>query len=71
MFLQPLTALLEGRAPQAPRALEPKVSSGLLQASPPNPRGGHQWYHMFLLPRPVCNYVLKIVLQFYVYFYIF
>jgi hypothetical protein len=32
-ILQPLTALLEGQAPQAPRVLEPEVSSGLLQVS--------------------------------------
>jgi hypothetical protein len=33
--MQPLTALLEGRALQAPCALKPEVSSGLLQASLP------------------------------------
>jgi hypothetical protein len=70
-FLQPLTTLLEGRALQALRALKPEASSGLLQASPPYPRGGLRWYHVFLLPHPVCNYVHKIVLQFYVYFYVF
>jgi hypothetical protein len=68
MFLQPSTALLEGRAPQAPRALKPEVSSGLLQASPPYPRGGLRWYRMLLMSRPVHNYVHRIVLQFYAYF---
>jgi hypothetical protein len=48
-----LTALLEGRAPQAPRALKPETSSGLLQASSPYPRGGPWWYRVFLMPYPV------------------
>jgi hypothetical protein len=69
-FLEPLTSLLEGRAPQLPRALKPEVSSGLLQASPPYTRGGLRWYRVFLMPRPIRNYVHRIVLQFYVYFYI-
>jgi hypothetical protein len=68
-FLQPLTALLEGRAPQASCALKPEASSGLLQASPPYPRGGLRWYRVFLMLCPICNYVHKIVLQFYVYFF--
>jgi hypothetical protein len=67
-FLQQLIAMLEGRAPQASRALKPEVSSGLLQASPPYPRGGLWRYRVFLMSRPVCNYVHRIVLQFYVYF---
>jgi hypothetical protein len=67
-FLQLLTALLEGWAPQAPRALKPEASSGLLQTSPPYPRGGLQWYRMLHMPHPVRNYVHRIVLQFYVCF---
>jgi hypothetical protein len=70
-FLQQLIALIEGRAPQASRALKPEVSSGLLQFSPPYPRGGLWRYRVFLMSRPVCNYVHRIVLQFYVYFYVF
>jgi hypothetical protein len=66
-LLQPLTTLLEGWAPQASRALKPKASSGLLQASPSYPRGGLRWYRMFLMPRPIRNYVHRIVLQFYIY----
>jgi hypothetical protein len=67
-FLQPLTALLERRALQAPRALKPEASSGLLQASLPYLRGGLRWYRVFLVPPPVRNYVHRIVLQFYVCF---
>jgi hypothetical protein len=66
--MQPLTALLEGRAPQALRAFKPKVSSGLLQASPPYPRGSLRWYRVFLMPCPIRNYVHRIMLQFYVCF---
>jgi hypothetical protein len=67
-FLQPLTALFERRAPQAPRVLKPKASSGLLQASSLYPKGRLRRCHVFIMPRPVCIYVYKIVLQFYVYF---
>jgi hypothetical protein len=67
-FLQSLTALLEGRAPQAPCVLEPIASSGLLRFSLPYPKGGHRRRHVFIMPCPVCIYVHKIVLQFYIYF---
>jgi hypothetical protein len=63
--------LAQGRAPQALRALEPKVSFGVLQVSLPYPRGGLRRCHMFILPHPIYNYVHKIILQFYVSFYIF
>jgi hypothetical protein len=68
MFLQPLTALLEGRALQAPRVLELESSSGLLQVSLPYPKGGLRRRHAFIMPHAVCIYVHKIVLQFYVCF---
>jgi hypothetical protein len=71
MFLQPFTALPEGWAPQALRALEPKASSGLLQVSLPYPRGGLWRCHVLILPRPICNYVHRIILQFYISFCIF
>jgi hypothetical protein len=67
-FLQPLTALFEGWAPQARRVLEPEVSSSLLQISLSYPKGGLWRRHVFIMPYPVCMYVHKIVLQFYVYF---
>jgi hypothetical protein len=71
MFLQPFTTLPEGRAPLAPHALEPEASSSLLQVSPPYPRSGLWRCHVFILSHPICNYVHKIVLQFYVYFVYF
>jgi hypothetical protein len=67
-ILQPLTTLLEGRAPQAPRVLEPEASSDLLQVSLPYLKGGFRRCHVFIMPYPVCIYVHKIVLQFYVCF---
>jgi hypothetical protein len=67
-FFQPFTALPEG---QAPRVFEPEASSGLLQVSPPYPRGRLHRSRMFIMSRLVCDYVHRIVLQFYVYFSIF
>jgi hypothetical protein len=67
-FLQPLTTLLEGWAPQAPRVLKPEASFGLIQVSLSYPKGGLRRHHVFIMPRLVCIYVHKIVLQFYVYF---
>jgi hypothetical protein len=63
-FLQPLTAMLEGRAPQTPRVLKPESSSGLLQVSLPYPKGGLRNCHVFIMPHSVCIYLHKIVLQF-------
>jgi hypothetical protein len=69
--MQPFTALPKGWAPQALRALEPKASSDLLQVSLPYPRDELKRCHVFILPRPICNYVHRIMLQFYVSFCIF
>jgi hypothetical protein len=55
----------------APRVLEPKASSGLLQVSLPYLKGGLWRHHVFIMPHPVCIYVHKIVLQFYFCFYAF
>jgi hypothetical protein len=66
---QPFTVPHEGRTLEAPRILKPKVSSGLLQVSPSYPRGGLWRRHEFIMPHPVCNYVYRIVLQFYVCFF--
>jgi hypothetical protein len=67
-FLQSLTALLKGRAPRPPRVLELEASSDLLQVSLPYPKGRLRRRHVFIMPRPVCIYVYKSVLQFYVCF---
>jgi hypothetical protein len=55
----------QGRALEEPRDLEPEASYGLLQVSLPHPRGGLQRCHMFIMTRLVCNYVHRIVLQFF------
>jgi hypothetical protein len=65
------TAPSERRAPEASRVLEPMASSGLLQVSTPQSRGGFRMHHVLIMPRPVCNYVHRIVLQFYIAFYVF
>jgi hypothetical protein len=65
---QPFTAPPEGRAQEAPCVLEPKMSSGLHHVSPPQPSGGLWRRHDFIMPRPICNYFYRIVLQFYVSF---
>jgi hypothetical protein len=70
-FLQPLTTLLKGQAPHAPRVLEPEASSDLLHVSLPYPNGGLRRRHVFIIPCLVCIYIHKIVLQFYVCFYTF
>jgi hypothetical protein len=53
-----------GQDPEAPCVLELEASSGLLQASPPHSRGKLWKRNVFIMSRPVCNYVHKIVLQF-------
>jgi hypothetical protein len=40
----------------APRVLETKAGSDLLQASPSHSRGELRRHHMFIMPHPVCNY---------------
>jgi hypothetical protein len=65
---QPFTTQPEEWALEAPLALEPKVSSGLFQVSPPHLSGKLRRCHLFIMPHPVCNYVHRIVLRFYVYF---
>jgi hypothetical protein len=67
---QSFTTPFEGRALEATRVLESEVSSSLFQVSPPHPRDGLRRRHVFIIPRPLCNYVHRIVLQFYVCFYI-
>jgi hypothetical protein len=57
-----------GWAPEAPCVLEPKESSGLLRVSPPHQRGGLRRHHVFIMSHPICNYIHRIVHQFYVYF---
>jgi hypothetical protein len=61
-FLQLFTTLPEEWAREAPRVLEPEANSDLLQVS---------LRHMFIMPRSVCIFVHKIMLQFYVCFYAF
>jgi hypothetical protein len=68
---QPFTTQPEGRALEAPRALKSEVSFGLLQVSPPHPRGRLWRRHEFIMPRPVCNFIHIIVLQCYVSFCVF
>jgi hypothetical protein len=68
---QPFTAQPEGRSLEAPCAFKPKASFGLLQVSLSHLRGGLRRLHEFVMPCPACNYVRKIVLQFYVSFYVF
>jgi hypothetical protein len=68
---QPFTTSPKGRALEAPHVLKPKASSGLLQVSPPHPRGGLRRRHELVMPLPICNYVHRIVLPFYVSFCLF
>jgi hypothetical protein len=53
--------------PGAPRVLEPEASSGLLQASPSRSRDELRRHHMFVMPRPICNYVLILCLFLHIY----
>jgi hypothetical protein len=57
--------------PGALRVLEPEAGFSLLQASPSRSRGELRGHHVFVMPRPICNYVHRIMLQFYVSFCIF
>jgi hypothetical protein len=46
-------------------------TQGELQVSPPLLRGRLWRHHNFIMPHPVCNYVHKIMLQFYISFCVF
>jgi hypothetical protein len=58
-----------GQDLKAPRVLEPKVSSNLLQPSSSRSRGKLQRCYMFTMSRPMCNHVYRIVFQFCVCFF--
>jgi hypothetical protein len=64
-------SITKGQDPGTSRVLEPKLSSGLLQASSPHPSGGLQRCHKFIMSHHVGNYIHRIVFQFYVYLCVF